>query len=71
MSPEALRALVAPFFEEQPDLMVYVLTVYVSKCCERVRVGLESATSCRTCDKVPVSFTLSSIDEIEDISQKI
>ena len=51
---EAFERLVEPLVKEGK--------VYASRCCGRVYLGKEPATSCRTCDKIP---TVTEVDSMK------
>jgi hypothetical protein len=66
MSPETLRSVVEPFFAQSPET-----PLYISLCCERVYVGPQAPTMCRTCPKTPSPILLKSLAEIEQVAAQI
>lgn len=65
MTPDVLRAVVAPFFAADPA------PLYASSCCGRLYVGREPATMCRTCPKIPEPVQIGSLDDVDQAAAKI
>ena len=59
MKAETLRAVLAPFFEQDPA------PLYVSICCDRMYVGWIPPVKCRTCTVTPSAVQVTSLDDAD------
>jgi hypothetical protein len=61
----ALQLTAKPFFDQGAE------KVFIVKCCGRVYVGLEPASKCRTCSKIPKNHEAKNLEELAQVAKEL